>query len=446
MNDSRNNQENIHSGNKPFLVGVILLVAIFCVSGAWIKQTQNHIQTDMEQLSSLQQMEAEQLRDQINKANSHYLTEANRLNAESYDPLDPDYLANQLYKLDNSTDEYKRNKLAFYCLQGFLVNGTNALPAIKTLLIDGHNFDLDIKKIYSSRTLRQEIIALLVSMKNRAAGDLLSQLLPVAQDAAEMRRLCEALLSISDGYRSYCIKAAREMYDQLASEKTANNDSEIKSLRSILIEFLQDKEFAIDLMEQKVWCKDNGGVDDNLFIMSYKTLKDSIIPYCYEGTLYQQENHKEIDPNFLYIARNHISNPQSAEIIQICLTNSIFPTYPYECIIGLSLDKSFRSNAGFYDYTPPIERGDIESNAIDPEVIQKANDRLLFLDAIAPQYANDEQMTSVIELVRSNLKHTASTDPNKGVWTTDESTKKSMSELMMKLSQQYVEILKNQKK
>jgi hypothetical protein len=236
------------------------------------------------------------------------------------------------------------------------------------------------------------------------------------------------------------------MYDQLASEKTANNDSEIKSLRSILIEFLQDKEFAIDLMEQKVWCKDNGGVDDNLFIMSYKTLKDSIIPYCYEGTLYQQENHKEIDPNFLYIARNHISNPQSAEIIQICLTNSIFPTYPYECIIGLSLDKSFRSNAGFYDYTPPIERGDIESNAIDPEVIQKANDRLLFLDAIAPQYANDEQMTSVIELVRSNLKHTASTDPNKGVWTTDESTKKSMSELMMKLSQQYVEILKNQKK
>ncbi|MBQ7589217.1 MAG: hypothetical protein IJU47_00830 [Verrucomicrobia bacterium] len=440
--DEQNNQGNSKLENKIVLTGVIILVASLCAAGGWIKQTQNQIRANSEQQAQLYQKELEQLHNQINEVNSYYLAEANRINAEeSREPLDPDYLADQLYRLDNSTDEYKRNKLTFYCLQGFLINGTNALPAVKNLLIDGHNFDLDIKRIYSSRTLRQEIIALLVSMKNRAAADLLSQLLPVAQDAAEMRRLCEALLSISDGYRSYCIKAAREMYNQLASEKA--KDSEIKSLRSILIEFLQDKEFATDLLEQKVWCKDNGDVDDNLFIISYKILKDSIIPYCCEGVHYQQEHHKEIEPNFLYIARNHITHPQSAEIIQICLTNSIYPSYPYECIIGLTLDKSFRSNAGFYDYEVSIERGDIESDAIDPEVIQKANDRLLFLDTIAPQYANDEQMTRVIELVRSNLRHTASTDPNKGVWKTDESTQQAMRDLIMKLSQQYIEIRKS---
>ena len=206
-----NNQGNSKLDNKLFLVGVIILVASLCAAGGWIKKTQNQIQVSQKQQAQLQQKELEQLHNQVDEANSYYLAEANRINAESREPLDPDYLADQLYRLDNSTDEYKRNKLTFYCLQGFLINGTNALPAVKNLLIDGHNFDLDIKKIYSSRTLRQEIIALLVSMKNRAAADLLSQLLPVAQDAAEMRRLCEALLSISDGYRSYCIKAAREM-------------------------------------------------------------------------------------------------------------------------------------------------------------------------------------------------------------------------------------------
>ena len=50
-------------------------------------------------------------------------------------------------------------------------------------------------------------MTLLISMKNRPAADLLSQLLPAAQDVAEMRRLCETLLSVSDDYLHFHIFA-----------------------------------------------------------------------------------------------------------------------------------------------------------------------------------------------------------------------------------------------
>ena len=187
-------------------------------------------------------------------------------------------------------------------------------------------------------------------MKNRPAADLLSQLLPAAQDAAEMRRLCETLLSVSDDYRPYCINAAREMYDRLMREqKDANaNASEIRSMRSILLQLLQDREFAVGLMKQKAWCKENGKVDSDLLLLSHEVLHDSIVPYCYEAMLYQQENHKEIDPFLAGIAQEYIAYPQASEIVLNSLKSIVSPSGRYQFVISLfPIDEDFGGKTGY---------------------------------------------------------------------------------------------------
>ncbi|MBR5978107.1 MAG: hypothetical protein IK033_03810 [Verrucomicrobia bacterium] len=426
MDELKENQGNNSAGNKPFLAGVILLVVVLCASGAWIKYTQQQNSYSQNQQRQRLQEESDRLHAQLDEANALYLAEANRVNAESHDPLDPDRLAAQLYKMDNSVSEYERNKLAFYCLEGFLINGTNALPAIKNLLISDHNFDLNIKRLYSPRTLRQEVINLLISMKNRPAADLLSQLLPAAQDSKEMRNLCEALLSVSDGYRPYCIQAARAMHDRLVEEQkdTTANATEITSMRSILLQLLQDKEFAVELMEQKAWRKNNG-IDSYLFSMSYNLLKEDIIPYCHEAALWQLEKQLENRKGNKYfgrdsiladIATKHITQPQASDILLMALKNDTITLSRYDLIFGLSLEKGFRLKAQGMDWNRAINKDEIDSNVVDLEMIQKANDRLLFLDTVAAQFGNDPQIMQAVEIVRSNLRHTANPDPDKGKW------------------------------
>jgi hypothetical protein len=426
MEKLKNSQKNNNVASKDVLAGVILILFTFCATIIWIAYAQKQAQTDLEQQQVRLQEESEQFHKQINEAHSLYLVEANRVNTGPQNPLDPNYLVSQLYEIDNSTDEYKRNSLTFYSLYGLLKNGTNALSAIKDLIINQHNFDLNIKMLYSPRTLRQEIMTLLVSMNTQPAADLLSQLLPATQDAKEMRNLCEALLSISDGYRPYCIQAARTMYERLTKESNVNK-SEINSLRSILIQLLQDREFAINLMEQRNWLESYGNIDENLFAISYKTLQDDIIPYCYEAALYQVEHRKypkSIDRTILDIAKEYITHPQSPEILLMGMTNATSPLIrSYECIMGLSLDKNFyRDLWGYWGFYSLIDREDTESGAVDPEIIQKANERLLFLDNITTQFADNKQITQLIEIVRSSLKHTANTDPNKGEWNADQPT------------------------
>ncbi len=433
MDALKNNQENTHSGNSHFLTGIILLIITLFASGVFIQYTQKQVQTVLQEQTLQYQERENQIQNQIDIANTLYLAEANRINAEFHDPLDPVYLVNQLYKLDDSVNEYERNSLAFYCLQGLLLNGTNALPPIKNLLINGHNFHLSLKKIYPSRTLRQEIMTLLISMKNRPAADLLSQLLPATQDAAEMRRLCETLLSVSDDYRPYCIKAAREMYDRLISEQkdTNANASEIKSMRSILLQLLQDREFAADLMEQKAWRKENGNVDSDLLLSSHEILHDSIIPYCYEAMLYQQENHKEIDPFLAGIAQEYIAYPQASEIVLNSLKSIVSPSDRYRFVISLfPLDEDFSEKTGYIHFISNRETDKNNLKTTNSETIQKANDRLLFLNTAATEFGNDEIMLRLLDIIRSSLQHTASTDPEKGEWTVDDSTKEFIQDIM----------------
>ncbi len=211
------NKKYIKSSSKPFWAGVTIMMTVLCAAGIWVKQTQKQAQTDHNQLAQKLETETNQLRKKINEASSQYLVEANRINAEQHNPLDPEILIQQLYKLKDLPNNKARTPHAFYCLQGLLLNGTNSLPALKDLLIDGYDFNLDVRPLYSSRTLRQEIASLLVAMGNRPAADLLSQLLPVAQTVEELTNLCKALLNVSDGYRPYCISAARDMYNHLVT-------------------------------------------------------------------------------------------------------------------------------------------------------------------------------------------------------------------------------------
>ena len=433
MDALKNDRENTYFGNSHFLTGIILLIITLFASGVFIQYTQKQVQTVLQEQTLQYQERENQIQNQIDIANTLYLAEANRINAEFHDPLDPVYLVNQLYKLDDSVNEYERNSLAFYCLQGLLLNGTNALPPIKNLLINGHNFHLSLKKIYPSRTLRQEIMALLISMKNRPAADLLSQLLPAAQDAAEMRRLCETLLSVSDDYRPYCINAAREMYDRLMREqKDANaNASEIRSMRSILLQLLQDREFAVGIMKQKAWCKENGKVDSDLLLLSHEVLHDSIIPYCYEAMLYQQENHKEIDPFLAGIAQEYIAYPQASEIVLNSLKSIVSPSDRYRFVISLfPLDEDFSEKTGYIHFISNRETDKNNLKTTNSETIQKANDRLLFLNTAATEFGNDEIMLRLLDIIRSSLQHTASTDPEKGEWTVDDSTKEFIQDIM----------------
>ncbi|MBR4250547.1 MAG: hypothetical protein IKQ24_10380, partial [Verrucomicrobia bacterium] len=330
MDKLNNNRENIQPDNKPFLAGIIIMIVSLCIAGAWIKQVQKQDQTKLEQWEQRQREESEQLHAQLNEANTRYLAEANRVNAEMHDPLDPDYLVEQLYKIDNSTDEYERNSRAFYCLEGLLLNGTNSLPAIKKLFINGHEFSLWIRRLNYYDSLRQEVMQVLIAMKNQQASDLLSQLLPAAQNPKELGTLCKVLLNISDGYRPYCVKAVREMYDQRVQERKeigninnkeinerlrllreqddAKNEDEMKRLRElrskissnesdilllveIFIYTFQDKDIVNEIMSQKVWCRGGGEIDYNMFGKAKRLLKEDIIPYCYEAALYQQENH-----------------------------------------------------------------------------------------------------------------------------------------------------------
>jgi cell division protein FtsL len=466
MDAQDNHRGSIKSGNKLFLAGILIAIISLCIAGAWIQHAQKQARSELEQLESKQKAESEQFQAQLNEANSRYLAEANRVNAEMHDPLDPDYLVNQLYKIDNQTDEYERNSAAFYCLQGLLLNGTNSLPAIKKLFINGHEFNLWIRKLNYYDSLRQEIMQVLVAMKNQQASDLLSQLLPVTQSPKELGTLCKILLSISDGYRPYCVKAAREMYDQRIQKqkeigdaakekeirdqirslnnqndpkneeeikrlyelrsKISGNHSEILSLINIFIFTLKDKDFVNEVMSQKVWRQGDGEIEYNTFNMAKGLLKEEIIPYCYEAALYQQENHKEINFVLLGCARDYIAQPHAAEILLMNLKNDISPRDRYNSILELSLDKNFPKNIGQLDFkAPAVEE---ESKAVEPEIIQKANERLVFLDTVAAQFGDDEFMMNLINLVRSNLRHTASTDPDKGAWVPDEAAKEFIKE------------------
>ena len=451
MDEPNLNKENTKSTSKPFLAGVIIMMAVLCAAGMWVKQTQKQAQAARDQQEQQFQEESAQMIGQIQEANSQYLAEANRINAEQHDPLDPETLIQQLYKLKDLPDRKERSPRAFYCLQGLLLNGTNALPALKNLLIDGYDFDLDVRPLYTSRTLRQEIASLLVSMGNRPAADLLSQLLPATQTVDELANLCKALMSVSDGYRPYCITAARDKYDQLIekqkeltppktgllekavsflkpnnsgnSEKFNANQQEIRKIYNLLFTVLRDEEFAIELLEKREWLQENGRIGSDLFSEATSILPpETVMDYCYEGYLHQKENHKKIDLFLITTATENIANPKATEILLAAMEDAS-PLERYTGIMGLSLDPGF--GASLLVGTPMGRNRNRTSSfdAEDPNLIQKANDRLLFLDAVEAQFPDDEKMTRIVGLVRSNLQHTASTDPDKGTWVADEESK-----------------------
>ena len=451
MDELNLNNENTKSSSKPFLAGVIIMMAVLCAAGMWVKQTQKQAQTERDNQKQLFQEESAQMVEQINEANANYLAEANRINAEQHDPLDPETLVQQLYKLKDLPDNKARSPRAFYCLQGLLLNGTNALPALKDLLIDGYDFNLDARPLYPNRTLRQEIASLLVTMGNRPAADLLSQLLPATQTVDELANLCKALMSVSDGYCPYCISAARDKYNQLIekqkeltpqktgllekavsflkqdnsknSEQLNANRQDLKKIYNLLFTVLRDEEFAVELLEKREWLQENGKLDSDLFSEAVTILpSETVMDYCYEGYLHQKENHKKTDLSLITTATENIANPKATEILLAELENAS-PLERYSGIMGLSLDPNF--GAALLVGTPMRRNRNRTSsfNAEDPNLIQKANDRLLFLDAVEAQFPDDEKMIRIVGMVRSNLQHTASTDPDKGTWVADEESK-----------------------
>lgn len=500
MDKLNNSRENIQLNNKPFLAGIIIMIVSLCIAGAWIKQVQKQAQMKLEQQEQRLKEESEQLHAQLNEANTRYLAEANRLNAEMHDPLDPDYLVEQLYKIDNSTDEYERHSVGFYCLRGLLYNGTNSLPAIKKLFISGHDYNIWFGGLVYYDTLRQQIMDILVTMKNQQASDLLSQLLPAAQNPKELGTLCKVLLNISDGYRPYCVKAVHEMYDQRVQErkeiedmlnekavanekeinkqlrflseqndaknedemkrlrelqsKVSSNKSDILSLIDIFIYTFQDKDFVNEIMSQKIWSLGEREREYySIFLKAEWLLKENVIPYCYEAALYQQEKHQEIDSALLNCAKDYAALPQATEILLMNLKGDISPQERYESILKFSFDKNFPRNIGKLDFKTLETTG--ESKPVDPELIQKANNRLIFLDAVAAQFGDDEFMINLINLVRSNLKYTADTDPEKGTWIPDETTitfiKEHLGDVMMKTityeaKKEAQELLENKRK
>jgi hypothetical protein len=412
-------EKDIKASSKPFLAGGTIMMTILCAAGIWVKQTQKQAQTNHNQLAQKLEAETNQLREKINEASSQYLAEANRINAEQHDPLDPEILIQQLYKLKDLPNKKVRTPHAFYCLQGLLLNGTNSLPALKDLLIDGYDFDLDVRPLYSSRTLRQEIATLLAAMGNRPAADLLSQLLPVAQTVEELTNLCKALLNVSDGYRPYCISAARDMYNHLNDlEQISGNQQDIKKIYNLLFTILRDEKFAIELLEKREWLQENGNIDSDLFNEAKNTLpSETVMDYCYEGYLHQKENHRKTDYILLTTAKENIANPKATEMLLATLKDSsLFERY--SSVMGLSLDSNFGATLLVVGSSPHTVQQ--TSNTEDPNLIQKANDRLLFLDAVEAQFPDDEKMLRIVGLVRSNLQHTASTDPDKGTWVMDE--------------------------
>ncbi len=448
MDEPNLNKENTKSTSKPFLAGVIIMMTVLCAAGMWVKQTQKQAQAARDQQEQQFQEESAQMIGQIQEANSQYLAEANRINAEQHDPLDPETLIQQLYKLKDLPDRKERSPRAFYCLQGLLLNGTNALPALKNLLIDGYDFDLDVRPLYTSRTLRQEIASLLVSMGNRPAADLLSQLLPATQTVDELANLCKALMSVSDGYRPYCITAARDKYDQLIekqkeltppktgllekavsflkpnnsdnSEKFSANRQEINKIYNLLFTVLRDEEFAIELLEKREWLQENGRIDSYLFSEATTILpSETAMDYCYEGYLHQKENHKKTAHSLINIAKENIANPKATEML-LAELKDLNPMQRYSEIMELSLDPGFGAALLIGSSPRAAQR---TSEAEDPEQIQKANDRLLFLDAVEAQFPDDEKLIRIVGMVRSNLQHTASTDPAKGTWVADEESK-----------------------
>ena len=468
------NQGKVPSNNKPFLAGVIILIAAFCTAGAWIKQAQKQVQAGQDQLTRLQQEEAAQLNSQLNEANAHYLAEANRVNAANadvHDPLDPKYLVQQLRNISNSTEEYERNSTAFYCLEGLLMNGTNSLPALKDIIIEEHNFDLNLNRLYPNRSLRQEIMTLLMSMKTRDAADLLSRLIPAVQNAKEMRDLSRELMSISDGYRPYCISAAREMHakalekrneigdwnkqqeldrqmeeilrqndnkvtDEFKSlakikENIQNNERETDSLRSTLIEILKDDEFTRSLMDQKAWRRNEGNVDTSLFTISESVLHDAVMPYCYEAIQYQEENHKnkKAAPALMSLAQKYIGQPQATEIILKTIKEKTSSADRCNSILNLSLDKRFPKNINRINFDAYKIMPAAGTELVDAETARMANERLIFLDAAAAQFADDENMQRVIAVVRSNLQYIASEGADMNVWTPDESIKNELNKI-----------------
>ncbi len=461
------------STNKPFLVGTIILVASLCAAGAWIKQTQKQVQAEQDQLTRLQQEEEAQLQTRLNEANAHYLAEANRINAANadvHDPLDPKYLVEQLRKIRNfQTDEYERNSRAFYCLEGLLMNGTNSLPALTDLIIEEHDFSLDINRLYPNRTLRQEIMALLMTMKTRAAADLLSRLIPAVQNAEEMKNLAKELMSISDGYRPYCLSAAREMYDRAIEKQKEignwdkveelnnklrdlyrqsenkntdeiselskvrdnimSNEREIDSLRSTLLEILKDEELARALMDQKKWRRNKGEIDSSLFTLTEDILCESIIPYCYEAAQYQEENKETVAPVLMELARKYIAQPQATEMILKEMREENSSAERYNSILKLSLDKRFPKNVKRINFDAYKLKPAAGTELVDAETARMANERLTFLDAAAAQFADDEKMQRVIGIVRSNLQYSAGEGADKNAWIPDESIQKALHEI-----------------
>jgi hypothetical protein len=412
------NKKNIKSSSKPFLAGVTIMMTVLCAAGIWVKQTQKQAQTDHNQLAQKLETETNQLRKKINEASSQYLVEANRINAEQHNPLDPEILIQQLYKLKDLPNNKARTPHAFYCLQGLLLNGTNSLPALKDLLIDGYDFNLDVRPLYSSRTLRQEIASLLVAMGNRPAADLLSQLLPVAQTVEELTNLCKALLNVSDGYRPYCISAARDMYNHLTDLEQASSDQQdIKKIYNLLFTVLCDEEFAIELLEKREWLQEKGKLDSTLLGEVKNALpSETFMDYCYEGYLHQKENHRKTDYILLTTAKENIATPKATEMLLATLKDSS-PLERYSSVMGLSLDPNFGATLLVGSAPLTVQQ---TSSTEDLNLIQKVNDRLHFLNMLEAQFPDDEKMTRIVGLVRSNLQHTASTDPNKGTWGMDE--------------------------
>ena len=82
MDALKNDRENTYFGNSHFLTGIILLIITLFASGVFIQYTQKQVQTVLQEQTLQYQERENQIQNQIDIANTLYLAEANRINAE----------------------------------------------------------------------------------------------------------------------------------------------------------------------------------------------------------------------------------------------------------------------------------------------------------------------------------------------------------------------------
>ena len=129
------------------------------------------------------------------------------------------------------------------------------------------------------------------------------------------------------------------------------------------------------------------------------------------------------------LAQKYIGQPQATEIILKTIKEKTSSADRCNSILNLSLDKRFPKNINRINFDAYKIMPAAGTELVDAETARMANERLIFLDAAAAQFADDENMQRVIAVVRSNLQYIASEGADMNVWTPDESIKNELNKI-----------------